>query len=65
MENAGKVKIELFNALGQKLETLVDTHRPAGSYKIEFEASDLQSGIYFYRMKADNFTKTHKMILMK
>ena len=62
---AGQVKVELYNMLGQKLKTLVNTNKPAGRYTIDFDGKDLTSGIYFYRIKAGSFTKTKKMVLMK
>jgi hypothetical protein len=47
-----KVKIEIFNLLGQKIQALLNKQMPAGSHAIEFIAKDLPSGIYFYRIEA-------------
>jgi len=60
-----KVKIDIFNVLGQKVKTLVDTYKKAGIYSIDFNGSEFASGVYFYRIKTDNFQKTRKMIFMK
>lgn len=59
------VQLVVFNSLGQKIKTIVNTRQPAGEYQINFDASDLASGVYFYRIKAGNFVKVNKMLLMK
>lgn len=61
----GLVKIEIFNTVGQRIITLVDEFKSAGNYTINFDASNLTSGIYFYKIQAGSFTRTMKMILMK
>jgi hypothetical protein len=60
-----KVKITLFNLLGEKITTLVDEEKLAGSYQIKFNSDNIPSGVYFYQLKADDFVQTRKMILMK
>jgi outer membrane protein assembly factor BamB len=52
-----RVKIGVFDILGRQIKTLVDEEKLGGSYKVEFNASNLSSGIYFYRMTAGNFLK--------
>jgi len=59
------VSLKVFDVLGKEVATLVDEFRNAGAYEINFDASDLPSGIYFYRMTAGNFTETKKMILTR
>lgn len=59
------VSVEVFNVLGEKVAALLNDYKPAGSYKIDFNAEDLSSGIYFSRIKAGNFIKTIKMNLLK
>jgi hypothetical protein len=59
------VTLELFNALGEKVEVLVSEELSAGTYKYEWNAKDLTSGIYFYRIQAGSYIETKKMILMK
>ena len=44
---------------------LVDEYKQAGNYEIEWNASDLPSGLYFYQLKIENFVETKKMILLK
>jgi hypothetical protein len=59
------VRLVVYNALGQKVATLVDGHRNAGSYAAEFSAAKVASGVYFYTLTAGEFTSTKKMVLMK
>jgi len=59
------VKIEIFNALGQKVAVLVDGEQSAGRHDVTWNASDMSSGIYFYRLTASDFAETKKMILLK
>ena len=60
-----KVKIEIFNLLGQKVETLLNKSMPSGSHEVEFTAKDLPSGVYYYRIEAGEFQQVRKMILLK
>jgi hypothetical protein len=62
---AAKVKLTLFNLLGEELKTLVNEEKVAGNYSIEFNASSLPSGVYFYQLKAGDFTSVKKMLLIK
>ena len=59
------VKLEIFDVLGRKVTTLVNEEKQAGRYKEEFDASVLASGIYYYRIVAEGFTSTKKMMLLK
>lgn len=68
-----KVELKIFDLLGREIMTLVNEEKPAGNYEVEFNAlksqgnntTELPNGIYFYRLKAGNFTQTRKMILMR
>jgi hypothetical protein len=44
---------------------LVNEEKPAGSYEVNFNATNLPSGVYFYQLQADSFVETKKMVLMK
>ncbi|RMI24673.1 MAG: T9SS C-terminal target domain-containing protein [Calditrichaeota bacterium] len=61
----GKVELDIFNMLGQKVKTVVNQRQSAGVYRVQFDARGLASGIYFYRLKTDQFVKIRKMVLMK
>ncbi|MCK5457088.1 MAG: T9SS type A sorting domain-containing protein, partial [Melioribacteraceae bacterium] len=66
-----KVKIQIFNVLGEVVTTIVDQVIVAGSHSIEWNASNLSSGVYLYRISAESvsdskqFKSVKKMILMK
>ena len=62
---AGFVTMKVYNLLGQEVSTLVDEYKNAGTYKVDFNASNLSSGVYFYKIDAGNYTNVKKMILMK
>ena len=59
------VELSVYNVLGQHVSTLVDTEMDAGSHIITFEASSYSSGVYFYRISAENFSDTKKMVMLK
>jgi len=61
------VEIKLYDLIGREIATLVDEIKNAGIYEVDFDASkfDLSSGVYFYQMKAGNFTSIRKMVLIK
>ncbi len=62
MEN---VELEIFNVLGSKVATLVNERQAAGSYKINWNASNISSGVYFVKLRAGKFLSTSKMLLLK
>lgn len=59
------VRLEVYNILGQKVAELVNGTMSAGTYNISFDASKLSSGVYLYRLQANNFSEVKKMILSK
>ncbi|MBV6480112.1 MAG: hypothetical protein HGGPFJEG_02957 [Ignavibacteria bacterium] len=61
----GKVKIVLYDILGKEILTLINEFKEAGNYSLKFRGSSLPSGVYFYRMQAENFTDLKKMLLIK
>ena len=61
----GHVVLSVYNSLGQKVETLVNGQKPAGEYRLIWNASNLSSGIYFYQLKAGSTVLTRKMILLR
>ena len=60
-----KVSLQIFDILGREMITLVDENQRAGYYTIDFNASNLASGIYYYRMVAGDFTAIKKMVVIK
>ena len=62
---AGIVTLKVFNLLGEEVATLLNSEKTAGNYEATFDASNLSSGIYFYKLEAQNFTSTKKMLLLK
>ena len=59
------VKIAIYNALGQKVEVLVNEVKETGSYTVSFNASSIASGVYFYRIETSQYSQVKKMILVK
>ncbi|MBU0475340.1 MAG: T9SS type A sorting domain-containing protein [Bacteroidetes bacterium] len=62
---AGIVSLKVFDVLGQEVTTLLNREMTSGSYKVNFNASKLTSGIYFYTLNGKNYSNTKKMILVK
>ena len=59
------VTVKVYDIIGNEVSTLVNQTQSAGKYDVKFDASSLSNGVYFYTIKADNFTSTKKMILLK
>jgi len=64
-QNFASVQLKVYDVLGNEVATLVNEEKPAGSYEVKFNASQLSSGIYFYKLQAGNYSEMKKMILMK
>ena len=63
--NNAFVNLAVYDVLGNEMKTLVNETKSAGNYKVSFNAADLPSGVYFYKLIADNFVSTKKLMLMK
>ena len=59
------MKLAVYNVTGELVEILLDENRDGGEHKILWDARNLSTGIYFYRMEAEGFVKTRKMLLQK
>ncbi len=62
---SGLVSLKIFNILGEEVATLVNEVKPVGIYQVSFNASNLTTGMYIYRLQSGNFTATKKMLLIK
>ena len=65
LANENHVTIDVFDAKGQKISTLVNDLKSAGTHSAIFNASNLPSGIYYYTITAGSFTETRRMVLLK
>jgi hypothetical protein len=58
-------RLSIYDILGKEIEVLVNQQLQSGSYKIEWNASNYPSGVYFYRIKTGDYSNTKKMVLIK
>jgi hypothetical protein len=65
LPKASNVKIELYDITGRKIDTIVESHRLAGANQVVWDATGKPSGIYLYRIRAGNESKTGRMVLLK
>jgi hypothetical protein len=59
------IKLIVHDILGREIATLVNEYQKPGSYEVNFDASHLSSGIYFYKLQTGKFTQVNKMMLLK
>jgi len=59
------VTLKVFDVLGNEVAILINEEKPAGNYMVRFDASNLSSGIYYYRLETNGFSQTKKMVLLK
>jgi flagellar hook assembly protein FlgD len=65
LPRAGNVSLKITNTLGQVISTLEDGYKEAGFHQLRWNASNVPSGIYFYRLQAGEFVETKKMVLLR
>ena len=65
LKSEANVRLKVYDILGRHIGTLLDSNRPAGSYNIIWDAADLPSGIYFYKLQAGDITESRKCLLLK
>jgi len=65
LSTVSHVRLKVFDALGREVATLVEAQQSAGRYRVTFDASNLTSGTYFYRLQAGNSVDTKKLVLVK
>jgi hypothetical protein len=61
----GFVTLKIYDVLGREVRTLVNEVKSAGSYAVDFNASEYSSGVYFYRLESNGFTDIKRMVLIK
>jgi hypothetical protein len=57
--------LKVYDILGNEIVTLVNEEKPVGNYEVEFNGTDLPSGIYFYQLKSGSFIETKNMVLLR
>ena len=60
-----QVTLKIYDSFGNEIETLIDEEKTAGTYRLNFNAANLSSGIYFFRLQAGNYVNSKRMILLK
>ncbi len=60
-----QVTFKIYDVLGKEISTLIDQIVPSGNHEVQFDATRIPSGVYFYTLTAGNFVESKKMILMK
>ena len=59
------ITLKVYNVLAEEIAVLVNEEKLVGSYEVEFDATSLTSGIYFYQLRGGDFVETKKMMLLK
>jgi hypothetical protein len=65
LPRAADVTLVVYNALGQEVVRLVDTHQESGYHEVRFDGSNVASGVYFYRLRAGEFSQTKRLMLVR
>jgi hypothetical protein len=65
LPRSGFVRLNVFTVLGEKVSTIVEERLSAGTHTIRWDATGLPSGVYFYRLEADEFTQTKRLVVLK
>ncbi|MCX7611268.1 MAG: T9SS type A sorting domain-containing protein, partial [Ignavibacterium sp.] len=65
LKERSNVKLSVYNLVGEEVAILINEPQEQGYHRVDFEAKDLPSGVYIYKLSTDNFTSVKKMVLMK
>lgn len=65
VNSSENITIKIYNILGKEIKTLLSEYKQPGTYFIDFDASYLPSGVYFYRIISGNYSETKKMMLLR
>ena len=61
----GNVRMSILNILGEEIRVLLSVEKEAGYHSVDFNASELPSGVYFYQLQSGKFTAVNKMLLLR
>ncbi len=64
-KNEESIVLNVYDVLGDEVKTLIDEYKNAGTYEINFDAGNLASGLYYYKITCGKYTETKKMILIR
>jgi hypothetical protein len=65
VRTAGNVLLKVFDVLGREVEVIVNDFLKSGSYSVQFSGDNLPSGVYYYELRAESFSETKRMLLVK
>jgi Secretion system C-terminal sorting domain len=65
MPKSGFAELKVFDALGKEIQVIVNQELSPGTYDVDFDGSNLPSGVYYYRLETKEITQTGKMVLLK
>ncbi len=65
LSKSGMLKLSVYDVLGTKVKTIYDGYKEAGEYEVEFNSNGLTSGMYIYKLEAENYSSTKKMLVLK
>jgi hypothetical protein len=65
VRTSGNVSLKVFDVLGREVEVIVNEYLKSGSYSVQFSGENLPSGVYYYELRAESFSETKRMMLVK
>ncbi len=65
VRTSGNVTLKVFDVLGREVEIIVNDFLKSGSYSVQFSGDNLPSGVYYYELRAESFSETKRMMLVK
>jgi hypothetical protein len=65
LAKAGEVQLEIYNTIGEKVDTVLKSKQAAGEHEVQWDAAHLAGGVYYYRLQTGDYVDTKKLILMK
>jgi streptogramin lyase len=65
VRTSGNISLKVFDVLGREVEVIVNEYLKSGSYSVQFSGDNLPSGVYYYKLRAESFSETKRMLLVK